>query len=157
MKPALKSPHSPPGSSSTDLPASLPCLQTEDTDEKARAPCPRRSPGHCRAGVSRFLSVLVFCFFNRTTFFSNEFQPLLGSFPCPSHLPCFRQHCLCDGAFVSQMHGDPPVEGGQESLQHFFFFFNLLGTNPQTRICVCLHILVFIICLPLFQPTPFHI
>lgn len=155
MKRALKSPHGSPGASSpADLPASLPCLQTEDTDEKARAPCPRRSPDHCCARAPCFLSVLVFCFFNRTIFFSNEFQPLQGSCPCPSHLPCFRQHCLCDGAFVSQMHGDPRVEGGQESLQHFF---NLLGTNPQTRICVCLCILVFIIGLPLFQPTPFHI
>ena len=45
----------------------------------------------------------------------------------------------------------------RRDLYNTFFFFNLLGTNPQTRICVCLHILVFIIGLPLFQPTPFHI
>lgn len=156
MKPALKSPHGPPGSSSADLPASLPCLQTEDTDEKARAPCPRWSPDHCCAGVSRFLSVLVFVSLTEQPFSQMNpspcWVPLLVLLTCPV---LDSTVCVMEPLFLKCM-AILRWKVGRD-LYNTFFFFNLLGTNPQTRICVCLHILVFIIGLPLFQPTPFHI
>ena len=128
VKPALKSPH---GRRVLYLlrisphPCHVSRLKTQMRRQGLPVPAGLRATAvewlRSDLGVSCFLSVLVFCFFNRTTFFSNKFQPLLSSFPCP-HLSCFRQHCLCDGVFVSQMHGNPRVEGGQESLQPFFLF-----------------------------------
>ena len=63
------------------------CLQT-DVDGKAGVPIPAPSqpvsgPLLCEGLPLAVFGFLVCFFFNRTIFFSNEFQPLLGSFPCP--------------------------------------------------------------------------
>ena len=136
MKPALKSPHGPPGSSSADLPASLPCLQTEDTDEKARAPCPRWSPDHCCAGVSRFLSVLVFVSLTEQPFSQMNpspcWVPLLVLLTCPV---LDSTVCVMEPLFLKCM-AILRWKVGRDLYNTFFFLIYWAQTPKPGYVCV---------------------
>lgn len=108
-------------------------------DNKPRAPISQPVSGIL---LCRNLPLNGFCycccflccvfFLTEQSFFKKNSNPYQIPFLPSPHPPpsCFRQHCVCDGVCVSQMHGNPQVESGQEFLHQVFgvFFFLIYWT-----------------------------